>query len=143
MRKALAAAMLLLAGCGGSAAPQALAPADSALLHRDVSAIRAAAASRVPAVAHAQLAAFRTHVQALASAGRLAAADARLLLRLADHGDGRISAEVHPAAPQPAAPPAVSAAPQTPAAAPASPGDNGHGKGKGKGNGKGGGDGGD
>jgi hypothetical protein len=119
------------AGCGGSST--SLATADAARLHRDVASIRAAASGHNPAAAHAAVRTLEADVSRLRSAGRLAPADASVLLADAGQVDRKVPRQVTaPAAQATPTAPATVATPQGP-----------HGKGNGHGNGNGDGDGGD
>jgi hypothetical protein len=145
---ALCASGLLAAGCGSSST--LLATADAARLQRDVASIRSAASVHNPAAAHAAVRALEADVSQLRAAGRLAPADASVLLSDADQVDRRVSLEVRsPASPAPTSSPAQTTSPaQTgptvPAGSPPPPGagHGPHGKGKGKGHGDGNGQGG-
>jgi hypothetical protein len=136
------------AGCGSSST--SLAAGDAARLHRDVATIRSAAGGHNPAAAHAAVRTLEADISQLRAAGRLAPADASVLLSDVGQADRRVTVEVRaPTAPeQPASTTPVG--PTTPAGPTAAPAPHGPGPGKGKdkghghGHGKGGGgDGGD
>jgi hypothetical protein len=127
------------AGCGSSST--SLATADAARLHQDVASIRSAANRRDPAAAHAAVRTLEADISHLRASGRLAPADALVLLADAGQSDRRVTVDVR----APAAPASTNtSAPASPAASPGSapppeagPGNHGPGKGDGKGKGHG------
>lgn len=135
----------LAAGCGASSS--SLVGADAAKLHKDVASIRSAANARNPAAAHAAVRTLEADIAQLKAAGRLAPADASVLLSDAGQVDRRVSLEVRaPAASTrtsttPTSPASTSPAPAAgPSPAPgAGHGPHGPGKDKGHGHGHGGG----
>jgi hypothetical protein len=136
----LAAALCTTAaGCGSSSS--SLATGDGARLHRDVASIRVAASGHDPAAAHAAVRTLEADVAQLRTAGKLAPADASVLMADAGQVDRRVTIEVHaPAALAPAtttSPPARPVAPASPAKPHPAPAHGPHGKGKGKDKGKG------
>ena len=133
------------AGCGSSSNSRA--GADAANLHRDVATIRSAASGHNPSAAHAAVRTLEADIAQLKAAGRLAPADASVLLSDAGQVDRGVSLEVR--APTASAPPSptttTTPASPTPAGPPAPQPGAGHGPGpqgkdKGHGHGGGGGD---
>jgi hypothetical protein len=140
MAVALCTVTAAATGCGSQST--SLAAADAARLHQDVAGIRSAAAHANPQAAVAAVKTLQSDVTRLQTTGKLAQADAAVLLSDAGQVAQRVALEVHmPASHAPAPPTPVPPVPAPPGQG--GPHGNAHGKHKGDHGSGGGGDGGD
>lgn len=126
---AVALGAIALSACGSSG-PGALAPADRARLHAEVTVVRRDAQAGQAAAARAALGALRDELGALQRAGRLNDADAGRLRAAADQAQAVLPPPASARTTAPATTSVTPATPSTPSAPPAKAHGKGHGHGK-------------